>query len=40
LPHDFPPEGTVRDYFHRWRRQGLWEQLNDTLRRQLRQVEG
>lgn len=40
LPHDFPPEGTVRDYFHRWRRQGLWEQLNDTLRRQVRQAEG
>jgi putative transposase len=40
LPQDFPPEGTVRDYFHRCRRQGLWEQLNDTLRRQLRQAEG
>lgn len=40
LPHDFPPEGTVRNYFHRWRRAGLWEQLNDTLRRQVRQAEG
>jgi putative transposase len=40
LPHDFPPEGTVRDYFHRWRRSGRWEQINDTLRRQLRQAEG
>ena len=40
LPHDFPPEGTVRAYFHDWRRQGLWEQLNDTLRRQVRQAEG
>jgi putative transposase len=40
LPHDFPPEGTVRDYFHRWRRCGLWEQLNDTLRRRARQAEG
>jgi putative transposase len=40
LPHDLPPEGTVRDYFHRWRRQGLWEQLNATLRRQVRVAEG
>jgi putative transposase len=40
LPHDFPPEGTVRDYFHRWRRGGLWAKINDTLRRQVRQVEG
>jgi putative transposase len=40
LPHDFPPEGTVRDYFHRWRRSGLWEQIHDTLRRQVRQQVG
>jgi putative transposase len=40
LPHDFPPEGTVRDYFHRWRRSGLWAKLNDTLRRRVRQAEG
>jgi transposase len=40
LPHDFPPEGTVRDYFHRWRRAGLWERLNDVLRRRVRKAEG
>jgi putative transposase len=40
LPHDFPPEGTVRDYFHRWRQDGTWERLNDVLRRQVRQAEG
>ena len=40
LPHDLPAEGTVRDYFHRWRRGGLWDQINDTLRRQLRRAEG
>jgi putative transposase len=40
LPHDFPPEGTVRDYFHRRRRSGLWEQIHDTLRRQVRQQAG
>jgi len=33
LPHDFPPEGTVRDYFHRFKQSGLLEQINDTLRR-------
>jgi putative transposase len=40
LPHDFPPEGTVRDYFHRWRRMGLWERIHDTLRRQVREQVG
>ena len=40
LPHDFPPEGTVRDYFHRWRKDGTWEKLNASLRRQVRQAEG
>jgi putative transposase len=40
LPHDFPPEGTVRDYFHRWRRSGVWERIHDTLRRQVREQAG
>jgi putative transposase len=40
LPHDFPPEGTVRYYFHRWRRGGLWEPIHDTLRRQVREQAG
>jgi putative transposase len=40
LPHDFPPEGTVRHYFHRWRRCGLWEQIHDALRRQVREQVG
>jgi putative transposase len=39
LPHDFPPEGTVRDYFHRWRRAGVWERLHDALRRASRVQE-
>lgn len=37
LPHDFPPEGTVRDYFHRWRRAGIWQNIHDTLRRVVRE---
>ena len=40
LPHDFPPEGTVRDYFHRWRRAGLWERINAVLRRWVRKAAG
>ena len=40
LPQGFPPEGTVRDYFHRWRRSGLWERVHDTLRRQVREAAG
>jgi len=40
LPHDFPPEGTVRDYLHTWRRRGVWEQMQDTLRRQVRRAAG
>ena len=40
LPHDFPPEGTVRDYFHRFKRSGLLEQLNDALRCDVRMDAG
>jgi transposase len=40
LPHDFPPEGTVRDYFHQWRRRGVWQQIHDVLRGQVREAAG
>ena len=40
LPHDFPPEGTVRDYFHRWRRSGVWERIHNAVRRQVREQAG
>lgn len=40
LPHDFPAEGTVRDYCHRWRRDGTWERLNEALRQQVRRQAG
>ena len=40
LPHEFPPEGTVRDYFHQWRRNGLWQRVHDTLRRRVREAAG
>jgi len=40
LPHDFPPEGTVRDYFHKWRRLGIWDNMHDTLREKVRIAAG
>src|SRR3954464_188522 len=40
LPHDFPPEGTVRDYFHQWRRRGLWQQIHNARRGGFRVAAG
>jgi putative transposase len=38
LPHDFPPPGTVYDYYSRWRRDGTIERIHDTLRRAAREA--
>ena len=40
LPHDFPREGTVRWYFHRFKRSGQWDIINDALRRAVREQAG
>ena len=40
LPKDFPPRGTVYDYFRRFRLDGTWEQIHDELRRQVRLGQG
>lgn len=40
LPHDFPPYSTVYYYFRRWQRRGLWEQINQVLRDQVRIKQG
>jgi putative transposase len=40
LPHDLPPYRTVSHYYHLWRREGLWQTINDTLRTELRVAEG
>jgi putative transposase len=40
LPHDFPPWRIVFYYFWQWRRAGIWEQIHDTLRGDLRQAAG
>jgi len=38
LPHDFPPADTVYGYFRQWTNDGTWEQINGTVRGQVRQA--
>lgn len=40
LPHDEPPYSTVYYYFRRWQKRGLWEQINQVLREQIRMKQG
>jgi putative transposase len=40
LPSDFPPHSSVRYYFDKWRHNGTWERINDTLRQAVRQQLG
>lgn len=40
VPHDFPHWKTVYNLFWQWRNNGLWRQIHDTLREQLRAAEG
>jgi len=40
LPHDFPPKSTVYEYFARWRNDGTWQRLHDSLRTAVRQQQG
>jgi putative transposase len=40
LPHDFPPWGTVSCQFHRWRKAGVWEQVEAALHARVREAEG
>ena len=37
LPHDLLPKSTVYDYFAKWRDHGLYQQIVDTLRTQIRE---
>src|SRR4051794_26437631 len=37
LPHDLLAKSTVYDYFAKYRDQGLWQQIVDALREQVRQ---
>ena len=40
LPHDFPPKGTVYDYFRRWTRDGTFSRLHAILRDEVRRRAG
>jgi putative transposase len=40
LPHEFPAWGTVYYYFRRWEHEGIWEQVLQTLRMQMRRRQG
>src|SRR4028119_1918694 len=37
LPQDFPPYSTVYYYFRRWQKHGVWQDINQSLRQQVRQ---
>ena len=40
LPHDLPPWRLCYHYFAFWQESGLWEQINDALRNQVRLLRG
>jgi putative transposase len=40
IPHDLPPYSTVYSYFQKWQRKGIWRQVNQVLREQVREKEG
>jgi putative transposase len=40
LPHDFPPWGLVSYYFYTWRDRGIFEQVHNILRVDVRRIEG
>lgn len=40
LPKEYPNRGTVYDYFRKWRKDGTWRRIHDTLRANLRVTGG
>lgn len=40
LPHDLPPWKAVYAYFRKLQKLGLWQQVNDELRQQVRVAAG
>lgn len=40
LPHDLPPWGTVHYYYRRFRIDGIWQNIHDRLREQVRLAAG
>ncbi len=40
LPKDFPPWQTVYDYYLRWRKNGKWQEIHNTLVERVREKAG
>jgi len=40
LPHDFPPWPTVHDYYWKYRRDGIWDQIYESLHKRVRVQAG
>ncbi len=40
IPHEFPPWSTVYYHYAKWRREGIWERINATLRERHRVALG
>jgi len=40
VPHDLPDWGALYYYFGKWRKQGVWDQVLQALRRQKRKKQG
>ena len=40
LPKDLPPSGTVFYYFNCWRKEKVWQRMNDALRERMRLEAG
>ncbi len=40
LPHEFAAWGTVYHYFRQWQREGVWDKLLHTLRKEVRTKQG
>jgi putative transposase len=40
LPREFPNWSTVYGVYWKWRNEGLWQRIHDTLREQLRRAAG
>jgi transposase len=36
LPHDFPKWSTVHDYYWKYRRDGMWQQIHQTVHERVR----
>ena len=39
LPNDFPKWNTVYYYFSQWKKAGIWKEMNDQLRKEVRVKE-